>query len=100
MPECPSLLEIGQGLTLPPSRELFASLGNFSSECEAGLIPCFVEGLEVVPQDQEDRPKTGLEMWQATSVHPHYPPGGASQAGLRVERNKTKEVTTGIWKVI
>ena len=98
--ECPSLLAISQGLTL--SHLSVSSLLTWETSLEygAGLDPHFVGSLELVPQDGEDRPKTGLESWQATSVHAHSPPAGASQPGLKIEGNKTKEVTTGMWKVI
>lgn len=62
--------------------------------------PHFVGRLELVPQGREDRPTTGLEMWQTTSIHPHCPAAGASQARLKIEGNKTKEVTTEMRKVI
>lgn len=89
VPPCWQLARVSSFLT---SRELFSSLGKFFSECRAGVGPHFVGRLELVLQDQEDRPKAGLEVWQATSVHPHYPPGGTSQAGLKIEGNKTKVV--------
>lgn len=62
--------------------------------------PHCVGRLELVPQDGEDRPKVQLEIWQATSIHPHCPTAGASQAGLKIEGDKTKEVTTEMRKVI